>query len=111
MKTYTFPRHPQHGTAFGIITVDKGTFVCPGWYPVEPNTTREQIIFDVIDTLQPVNHQQSEPDNMWAVDGSKPGVSYQVSLKSGNWDCTCPAKAFHRGDCKHIKKLKGEKSI
>jgi hypothetical protein len=110
MKMYKFPPHPQHGTAFGIITVDKGTFVCPGWYPVDTGTTREQISFDVIDTPQLVRHQPVEPDDTWIVEGSKPGVVYQVSFKSGRWDCTCPSKVFHRGNCKHIKKIISEKS-
>jgi len=34
-----------------------------------------------------------------------------VTLKNGRWDCSCPARQFRRGDCKHIKLKKDENLI
>ena len=32
--------------------------------------------------------------------------SNEAKNNNGKWSCTCPSASFHRGDCKHIKKLK-----
>ena len=40
------------------------------------------------------------------VAGSK-GAVYTVTNDRGSWTCTCPASKWQRGDCKHIKQLKG----
>lgn len=97
---------------FAIVRVLSGTYVCPGWTPVPEGTTREMIELDM--NVQPSPQKTStevkpEPPKEWSVEASKPGKFYTVSIKRGYWDCTCPAKTFHRGDCKHIKKIKGEK--
>lgn len=41
----------------------------------------------------------------WIVEGSK-GNKYKVSLKHGQYSCTCPASTFKSGDCKHIRQIK-----
>jgi hypothetical protein len=97
---------------FAIVKTLSGTYVCPGWTPVPPGTTRDMI------ELVEYKHTQSkprprevtkEPSGEWQVESSRPGKFYQVTNKSGQWDCTCPAKTFHRGDCKHIKSIKSKK--
>ena len=99
---------------FAIVTTLNGTYVCPGWTPVPSGTTREMIELDV--NVQPLTEQKTaevktEPQQEWKVEASKPGKFYQVTYKMGRWDCTCPAKMFHRGDCKHIKKVTAEKKV
>ena len=43
----------------------------------------------------------------WTVAGSK-GNSYTVTEEHGLWSCTCPAAKWHRGECKHIVKIKSD---
>ena len=38
----------------------------------------------------------------WQVEGSK-GAVYTVTNDEGSWSCTCPAAAYQKGECKHIK--------
>lgn len=97
---------------FAIVKTLSGTYVCPGWTPVPEGTTREQIelVMDVKTSPSTISPEvKPEPPQEWSVEASKPGKFYQVTNIRGRWDCTCPAKTFHRGDCKHIKKIKGEK--
>lgn len=111
MKTYTFPPSDQYGEVFGLVTTNSGTYVCPGWHPVPKGTTREQIKFHpsakvVKPKTAPIVTKTE--NRSWQVEASKPGKFYEVTERSGRWDCTCPAKMFHRGDCKHIKAKKNE---
>lgn len=113
MKTYTFPPSDQYGTVFAIVRTGSGTYVCPGWHPVPNGTTRDQIKFDETVTVSkkkplPPAPKQTVSKQEWQVSGSKPGVKYTITEINGKWDCTCPAKNFFRGDCKHIKAKKNE---
>mgnify|MGYP000881699595 CR=1 FL=1 len=97
---------------FAIVQTLSGTYVCPGWTPVPEGTTREMIELDMNVQPSPVKKPtevKPEPPKEWQVEASKPGKFYTVSDKGGYWDCTCPAKTFHRGDCKHIKAIKAKK--
>ena len=108
MKIYTFPRSAFYGDVFGIVKSISGTYVCPGWHPVAEGTTREQIKFEAaVNTPKKVTAPVSS-NREWQVNGSKAGVTYTVSDVNGSWNCSCPAKSFHRGDCKHIKAKKDE---
>lgn len=40
----------------------------------------------------------------WTVTGSK-GDAYTVSLRSGQWTCSCPGHGF-RGRCRHVDQLR-----
>ena len=98
-----------YGSVFGIVKTISGTYVCPGWHPVPDGTTREQIEYDM--SKQPLavkntSEVKLEPLKEWLSASSKPGKFYNVSLENGNWECSCPAKMFNRGDCKHIKSIK-----
>ena len=110
-KIYTFPPHEQYGGVFGIANTLSGLYVCPGWHKVPDGTTRDQIRFH---PSAKVAKAETAPvitkteNRSWQVEASKPGKFYTVSEKEGRWDCTCPAKTFHRGDCKHIKAKKNE---
>ena len=42
----------------------------------------------------------------YQVPGSK-GAIYTVTDDHGSWSCTCPASKWQKGECKHIKQLKG----
>lgn len=113
MKIYTFPPSTFYGEVFGLVKTLSGTYVCPGWHPVAEGTTRDQIKFETsTKSLQkqvaPSAPKESKPKQEWTVNGSKAGVTYTVSDTNGSWNCTCPSKNFHRGDCKHIKAKKAE---
>lgn len=97
---------------FAIVTLNGKAYVCPGWHEVPIETTRDQIelVMDVKTTPNvTLPEVKPEPPQEWSVEASKPGKFYQVTNVRGRWDCTFPAKTFHRGDCKHIKKIKFEK--
>ena len=113
MKTYTFPLDKGLGSVFGIAKTISGTYVCPGWHLVPDGTTREQIRFSgVVNTskkqLSPEPPKVIQTKRKWQANGSKEGVVYQITEDNNVWDCTCPAKNFFRGDCKHIKAKKSE---
>lgn len=42
---------------------------------------------------------------VWKIAGSK-GNEYKVSLKDGEYTCTCPAATFRHSECKHIVQVK-----
>jgi len=99
---------------FAIVKTLSGTYVCPGWTPVPEGTTREMIELDM--NVQSSSQKTStevkqEPQQDWKIEGSKKGTFYTVSNGLRGWDCTCPAKMFHRGDCKHIKNVKSEQKL
>ena len=108
MKIYTFPRSAFYGDVFAIVKTLSGTYVCPGWHPVAEGTTREQIKFEAAVNVPKKETRPESPKKEWQVNGSKSGVTYTVSDTNGSWNCTCPSKSFHRGDCKHIKAKKDE---
>jgi len=95
---------------WGFVRINEKTYVCPGWYEVPNGTTREQIEFKF--KMEPVKvvEEVKEETNEWVVEGSK-GSQYKVTLKNGRWDCSCPARQFRRGDCKHIKLKKDEHDL
>ena len=95
------------GIRFGIARTLTGTYVCPGWHLVPDGTTRDQIQFDKSLVVEAQIDQSIQEQTEWQVPGSRPGVVYQVNrYPDGDWTCSCPAKAFKRGDCKHIIALK-----
>ena len=112
-KKYTFQPDDAYGSVFAIVNILDKTYVCPGWHPVPSGTTRDQIEFDI--SKQPSKSQsstrvKSEPKLEWQVDGSK-GNKYTVSKHGEDRNCTCPAKSFRRGDCKHIKLIKEQQLL
>ena len=98
---------------FAMVNANNQTFVVPGWHEVPLGTTRDQIelVYDKPSYLmeQPVEATESS-DMTWNVEGSK-GSIYKVTLRKSKWDCSCPARTFRRGDCKHIKLKKNEKDL
>lgn len=89
---------------YGIIDTITGRYVVPGWIQVPLNTTRDMI---ELETPVPVKKKVTTTKS-WAVAASKPGTHYEVTLNNSHWECTCPARKFHAGECKHIKKIKSE---
>lgn len=113
MEIFTFKQDIFYGDVFAIVKTLSGTYVCPGWHPVPEGTTRDQIKFfeadnTILKRSVPSAPKESKPKQEWTVNGSKAGVTYTVSEFNGSWNCTCPSKSFHRGDCKHIKAKKAE---
>ncbi len=106
MRKYKFPIDPMYNDVFTIFETLNGTYVCPGWYPVEPGTTRDHIKFEIVKHKSPKLNKDEMFDGRWEVEASKPGKFYEITHNQGIWTCSCPAKTFHRGDCKHIKKIK-----
>ena len=114
MKKFILPQHECYGKVFAIINTISGTYVCPGWHPVPAGTTREQIEFDMTSTPSVKKAATEEPkmaNKEWQIESSKKNKFYTVSLRDATWDCTCPAKNFHRGDCKHIKAQKSLQEV
>lgn len=112
MKTYKIPRH-QVFKDFAIVNTISGTYVCPGWHPVEPGTTREQILLvepkDAPFINKPVNKSvanQVKQITTFKVLSSNGKQHYDVEFNGLDWSCTCPASNFFRGPCKHIKAKK-----
>jgi hypothetical protein len=105
---------PHYGEVFALLRLSSGTYVCPGWHRVPEGTTREQIVMLPIVNKAPSASVLEKPkkaaaiNKSWKVAGSKPGTVYDVTNKNGKWSCSCPSASFHRGDCKHVKKLKLE---
>ena len=114
MKKYTFPQDHCYGDVFALVTTGSGTYVCPGWHPVPDGTTRDQIKFGKSTKVvkpKPIPVVTKTKTRSWKVESSKLGKFYDVTEINGTWDCTCPAKNFFRGDCKHIKSKKTEKIL
>ncbi len=107
-------QNSRYGDVFALVKLPSGTYVCPGWHKVPEGTTREQILMQPIVNKAPVQSFLEKPKRVqsinksWQVAGSKPGTVYDVTNKNGKWSCNCPSANFHRGDCKHVKKLKAE---
>ena len=108
MEKFIIKPHRQFGTAFAIVNTLTGTYICPGWYPVPAGTKQEQVEFDMTDYIDKTEKSSLEilETKTYTVEASKPGKFYEVRNNNGKWNCTCPSASFHRGDCKHIKKLK-----
>ena len=95
------------GTRFGIARTLTGTYVCPGWHLVPDGTEIKDIQFTEVEPKEVVVEKTVVEQTEWKVAGSKAGVVYLVNrYPDGDWTCSCPAKAFKRGDCKHIIALK-----
>jgi hypothetical protein len=109
MEKFIIKPSRPFGTAFAIVNTLSGTYICPGWHPVPSGTTRDQIEFDMtnyIETKPKEPVKEVTEVKSYTVEASKPGKFYEVKNNNGKWSCTCPSASFHRGDCKHIKKLK-----
>ena len=95
------------GRQFGIAKTLTGTYVCPGWHLVPDGTKIKDIQFTEVEPKEVVVEKTVVEQTEWKVAGSKAGVFYLVNrYPDGDWTCSCPAKAFKRGDCKHIIALK-----
>jgi hypothetical protein len=109
MTKYKIPR-PAVFKDFGILRTISGTYVCPGWIPVDEGTTRKDIEFSDDITIEPgivsvETSKTSQKDLEFKVPSSNGKSEYLVTFKRGQWNCNCPASSFRRGHCKHIKAL------
>lgn len=109
MAKYKIPRDRVFKD-FGIMKTISGTYICPGWIPVDEGTTREDVEFsDDIIIEKPINSTelkaQPQVDLEFVVPSSNGKTEYLVKFQRGVWSCNCPASSFRRGDCKHIKAL------
>ena len=114
MKLYKIPKHPVFKD-FALVKTLSGTYVCPGWHPVDEGTTRDQIVLvdAVINNNVKKNFTPAENKvkqiKKYKVKSSRGDKFYTVANNNGQWSCDCPASQFFRGPCKHIKSLKKEK--
>jgi len=110
MEKIKIPRH-QVFRDFAIVKTIGKTYVCPGWYEVPEGTTREDIEL-VDDYTLPLKEKVKAAPEVTSKDlsfealSSKGDKMYIVTFTKGEWDCTCPARTFFKGHCKHIKKFK-----
>ena len=98
---------------FGIVNVGGKTYVCPGWIEVPLGTTREQIELDFeLPIIKPEVAEDAPKTPSKALKfeakSSKGDKIYTVTFENGRWDCTCPARMYFKGHCKHIKKFESE---
>lgn len=98
---------------FGIVNIGGKTYVCPGWIEVPLGTTREQVELDSNIPIIKPKAEKSEPevvskDLRFEAKSSKGDKIYSVTFINGHWDCSCPARMFFKGHCKHIKKYEAE---
>ena len=106
--------HSFAPTVFAIVRILDKTYVMPGWVEVPQGTTRDQIeITSDLPTIKKKNSLESievKPKKIERLSfkalSSKGDKTYDVTSVNGEWDCTCPARTFFRGPCKHIKKFK-----
>ena len=105
-------KHPFRD--FALIKTLSGTYVCPGWHPVPPDTTRDDIeLIESEEYIEPITVTK-EPEVIesaplyFKAPSSKGDKTYNVSFIKGVWNCDCPATTFFKGPCKHIKKFKQE---
>ena len=92
---------------FGIVNANSRSYVVPGWYEIPYGTKRNEIKFTGKSAPKPIKvEESSSTENAeWTIEGSR-GAQYKVTLRNDRWDCSCPARQFRRGDCKHIKAKK-----
>jgi hypothetical protein len=95
---------------FSIVKTKSGTYICPGWVPVDSGTTRNDVEFlndIIIENKEVVSDLKTEPSKSlkFKVKSSNGKSEYDVSYMNGVWGCNCPASTFRRGHCKHIKSL------
>lgn len=98
---------------FGIVNIGGKTYVCPGWIEVPLGTTREQIELDLELSIIKPEVDESKPEITqdrleFEATSSKGDKIYKVTFEKGRWDCTCPARMYFKGHCKHIKKFEAE---
>lgn len=62
----------------------------------------EEVKLDWASLLKSHVKAQPQPSYIKKVQGSKPGVTYEVNMEANT--CTCPGYTF-RGACKHTKEL------
>ena len=115
MAKYKVPRHNVIKN-FSIVEFASGTYVCPGWIPVDKGTTREDVEF--IDNITIENKENSagviketQQELIYKVPSSNGKSEYLVKFQYGDWSCNCPASMFKRGNCKHIKELKIKSNV
>ena len=69
------------------------------WVEVPPETTFEDLpMYMVVKQCEDIQQQGEES---WQVTGSR-GSSYTVSLRQGQWSCSCPGFGWRRR-CKHVE--------
>ncbi len=69
------------------------------WVEVPPDTTFDDLPMYMVVKQREVNQEEGEAS--WQVKGSK-GTEYTVSLRQGQWSCTCPGFGWRRR-CKHVE--------
>lgn len=100
------PRHPVIRD-FAIVKTLSGTYVCPGWHPVPPDTTRADI---ELVNITPEKEVQDVPKKStmaleFQIPSSNGKSMYTVKRSPGGvWSCNCPATQYFSKTCKHIKK-------
>ena len=69
------------------------------WIEVPPGTTFDELPMYMV--VKQREDNQKEGEESWQVKGSK-GTEYTVSLRQGQWSCTCPGFGWRRR-CKHVE--------
>ena len=86
MAKYKIPRDRVFKD-FGIMKTLSGTFICPGWIPVDEGTTREDVEFDdniIIEKPTLLSELKAEPqrDLEFVIPSSNGKSEYLVKFQS-----------------------------
>lgn len=97
-------KHPY--LAPTLFTDSKGNkFITPGWIPVVPETT-----YDDITWIKPEVTKVKEEAQTWKFESSSdPGTFYIVRKAGETYKCSCPGVFRSREKkCKHIKQVEND---
>lgn len=83
-----------------FTTINGQKYLLPGWIPVEPDTT--------FDDIEHINPWKTKIET-FSVQGSS-GNAYTVTKRDNSLTCDCPAGKF-RGTCKHINQIKTQLNL
>lgn len=95
---------------FYIDHVTKEKFIIPGWIPVHPEATMDDIEWikpEYSNEKKVIVEDNSKEENWKFPSSSEPNIFYTV-IKTGNEiKCNCAgARRSKDGECKHIKSVK-----
>ena len=69
------------------------------WIEVPSDTTFDELPMYMV--VKKREGSQKRGEGSWHVKGSR-GADYRVSLRQGQWSCTCPGFGWRRR-CKHVE--------
>lgn len=89
---------------YGLVEQDGKKFMIPEWVEVRPDTVYEDIKYNA-----PKKKRQKA--EVFEFESSSGNGTYRVrKMPDGRFHCNCPGSWRSRGNCKHIKEVRGDES-